>query len=91
MNVLMVVLVILSLLVAVVGFACRDARPSWRAVALTTLSAMLLTMALYFVVLFAAHDFNPDAILIDACLDDGGRWEYEERSCDTAPSTSVTP
>ncbi len=38
--------------------------------------------AFYIGALYMAHDFNPDFMKIDSCLDSGGRWNYETRSCD---------
>ena len=44
--------------------------------------AILLIAALYFGSLFIAHDGNRDFLAIDACLDAGGRWDYERRACE---------
>ena len=45
-------------------------------------AAILLMMALYFGSLFIAHGGNRDFLAIDACLDAGGRWDYERRVCE---------
>lgn len=39
----------------------------------------LMPFALYYGCLFFAHDCNPDFLKIDACLDAGGKWDYEKR------------
>jgi len=46
---------------------------------------VLLITALYIGLLFIAHDGNPDFFAIDACLDRGGRWDYEKRVCESGP------
>lgn len=48
------------------------------------ISVLLLigVVALYQLILFSAHNGNPDYNLIDRCLDNGGRWIYEQRSCE---------
>jgi hypothetical protein len=43
--------------------------------------AVVLSLA-YLMVLFIANDFNRDFLGIDRCLDRGGRWNYERRSCE---------
>lgn len=45
--------------------------------------ALVLLVALYLGFLFVAHDFSPDFLHIDACLDNGGRWDYDRRVCDS--------
>jgi hypothetical protein len=45
-------------------------------------AVLLLIPLLYFGALFVAHDFNPDFLAIDACLDSGGRWNYNTRVCE---------
>jgi hypothetical protein len=49
-----------------------------------TAGALVLVLALYMALLFIAHDFNPDFLGIDACLDHGGRWNDDRRVCDSA-------
>ncbi len=46
--------------------------------------ALVLVVALYFVLLFVLHDFNPDFLNVDRCLDSGGRWNYQLRLCESA-------
>lgn len=53
-----------------------------RAIGVMVIGGTLLIIALYFGLLFAAHDFNTDFLDIDSCLDRGGRWDYEQRRCD---------
>jgi hypothetical protein len=45
--------------------------------------ALVLAVALYVGFLLVVHDFNPDFLEIDACLDDGGRWNDERRLCES--------
>jgi type III secretory pathway component EscU len=42
-----------------------------------------LLLIAYYGVLFSAHDFNPDYLKIDACLDAGNVWDYKSRLCNT--------
>jgi hypothetical protein len=37
---------------------------------------------LYYAFLFLAHDGNLDFLRIDSCLDRGGRWNYQSRTCE---------
>lgn len=48
------------------------------------LGVALIALAglLYVLLVFVAHDFNPDAFAIDSCLDVGGRWNYTARRCE---------
>jgi hypothetical protein len=39
-------------------------------------------LSAYSMALFVAHDFNPDFLSIDGCLDAGGQWNYERRACE---------
>ncbi|WP_163830732.1 hypothetical protein [Spartinivicinus ruber] len=32
-------------------------------------------------IIYALHDFDPNALQIDACLDAGGAWDYEGSTC----------
>ena len=36
---------------------------------------------LYYFLLFWVHDFDPLFLKIDACLDAGGRWDYDDGRC----------
>ena len=47
------------------------------------LAAVAVTILLYVAMVFISHGFNPDFLAIDACLDDGQRWNYEDRLCET--------
>lgn len=47
------------------------------AIALVLISPVIL----YYGFLFYAHDFNPDFISIDSCLDAGGSWDYQNQRC----------
>lgn len=51
-----------------------------RAAALLIGTLLLLPM-IYFGGLLVAHDFSPDFLAIDSCLDAGGRWDYAHRRC----------
>lgn len=42
---------------------------------------VLGAIAIYCGALFCAHDFDPDFLKIDTCLDRGGVWDYENRRC----------
>ena len=53
-------------------------KPRWTAVALSGFALMLLPPGLYYGTLFVVHGGNPDFLKIDACLDAGGRWDYEK-------------
>jgi hypothetical protein len=64
----------------------RSWRRSWRyfaTIAAALLAAGAVTVLLYVAMLFISHGFNPDFLAIDACLDDGKRWNYEDRQCET--------
>ena len=61
--------------------ASRQATRRWY-VAAVVLGSILVIGGLYVGVLFMLHDFNPDFLGIDSCLDGGGRWDYEKRTCD---------
>jgi hypothetical protein len=43
---------------------------------------LLAILLVYLLALFVAHDFNPDFLAIDSCLDSGGRWNYTTRTCE---------
>lgn len=45
------------------------------------LSLPLFLIAAYFFFLFWAHDYDPDFISIDGCMDSGGCWDYEAKMC----------
>ena len=47
--------------------------------------AIAFCAVLYFALLFVAHDFDPDFLSIDRCLDSGGRWNSEGRVCEREP------
>lgn len=46
--------------------------------------ACVCFLLLYFLLLLISHDFDPKFLAIDGCLDDGGRWNYETRTCEGA-------
>jgi hypothetical protein len=63
-------------------------RRSWRyfaTIAAALLAAVVATVFLYLALLFISYGFNPDFFAIDACLDDGQRWNYEDRRCEIDP------
>ena len=37
---------------------------------------------LYLGLLWYAHDFEPDFLAIDSCLDHGGKWNYKNDVCE---------
>ncbi len=37
---------------------------------------------IYFGFLFVAHSGNPYFLKIDSCLDNGGKWNYQENICE---------
>lgn len=41
----------------------------------------------YEMFLLAMHSFNPDYSIIDRCFDQGGKWNYKERICDSTSPT----
>lgn len=43
--------------------------------------ALLNPISLYYGFLFYSHDFNPNFLKIDKCLDSGGSWDYENNEC----------
>ena len=47
--------------------------------AVTLVAAVLLSYPAF---LFVVHDFNPDFMKIDSCLDRGGSWNYQTRQCE---------
>jgi hypothetical protein len=46
------------------------------------LAVGLVVAVLYFAVLFIAHDFDPDFLAIDSCLDAGRTWNQKTRQCE---------
>ena len=48
--------------------------------------AIIATLALIYIpiciALWIAHDFHPDFMKIDSCLDSGGHWNYESQECE---------
>jgi hypothetical protein len=43
---------------------------------------VVVAVLTYFVILFIAHGGSRDFLRIDSCLDAGGRWNYESRTCE---------
>jgi len=35
----------------------------------------------YYAILFKMHDYNPDFISVDSCMDNGGCWDYTDKIC----------
>jgi hypothetical protein len=74
---MLITLVLMLLIVgtaAILSVAVRaKTRKLLKWVAITT---GIITLALLFYVYFS------DFMLIDACLDSGGRWNYETRTCE---------
>ena len=46
------------------------------------IAVILLITITYYSFLFVIHDFSGDFLKIDSCLDDGGRWNYDDRNCE---------
>lgn len=42
---------------------------------------IVVALLLYLGALFVLHDYNPDFLAIDRCLDRGGVWDYAGRAC----------
>jgi hypothetical protein len=42
----------------------------------------VLLVSIWLSVLFVMTRGNPDFLKIDHCLDDGGRWNYQTRTCE---------
>jgi hypothetical protein len=45
-------------------------------------SPLAAIILLYLGALFISCGGNPDFLSIDSCLDSGGRWNYETRTCE---------
>jgi hypothetical protein len=43
-----------------------------------------LPLIVSMLVLWKMHEFNPDFLKIDACMDAGGRWNDETKCCEGA-------
>lgn len=44
-----------------------------------------LTIAVFMAVLYVfMHDFATEQLAIDRCLDNGGRWDDREKTCQTS-------
>ena len=43
---------------------------------------LLICNFLYMCFLFVGHEFNPDFFKIDSCLDNGGKWNYDNKICE---------
>ena len=51
---------------------------------LATLIAILI--GIHLATLWVLHDYNPDFLKIDSCIDAGGTWNYETRECENPRS-----
>lgn len=56
-------------------------RPSLIASIILGIAALAFVVVAALAILWRAHGFNPDFLEIDACLDRGGRWDYQARIC----------
>ena len=54
----------------------------WIGIAVMVVITFVITIVIYFAFLFIAHGGNRDFLSIDSCLDTGGRWNYEARTCE---------
>jgi len=52
----------------------------WLAVIVGVFALVVTVLCLGF--LFVLNDYDPDFLSIDNCLDGGGRWNYESRTCE---------
>jgi len=41
----------------------------------------IASLIVYFGLLFMVHDFDPNFLNIDSCLDSGGCWDYVDGIC----------
>ena len=46
-----------------------------------TLSLFVFTVLLYQIFLFISYRYNPEFLKIDSCLDNGGKWDYNNNYC----------
>ena len=51
-------------------------------IAVMVVITLFITIVIYFAFLFVAHGGNRDSLSIDSCLDAGGRWNYQTRTCE---------
>jgi hypothetical protein len=49
---------------------------------LAALATTVTLVVLYITLLWVAHDFSPHFLQIDACLDNGERWNYDKNICE---------
>ncbi|MEK7516926.1 MAG: hypothetical protein AAB583_00065, partial [Patescibacteria group bacterium] len=43
--------------------------------------SLFTIILLYYAALFVVHDFSPNFLQIDRCLDKGGAWDYKNSVC----------
>jgi len=56
-------------------------RPFLIAMIILGIAALAFVVVAALAILWRVHEFNPDFLDIDACLDRGGSWNYEARTC----------
>jgi hypothetical protein len=56
-----------------------------KAIFILAITAALLAGG-YFFSLWAIHGFDPDFLLINKCIESGGRWNDERRECERLPA-----
>jgi hypothetical protein len=56
--------------------------PNWIRIASMVILAFVISVVISFAFLFVAHGGSRDFLSIDSCLDTGGRWNYETRTCE---------
>jgi hypothetical protein len=61
-----------------------------KAIVLLLGTAIFITLA-YFFSLFAIHGFSPDFLEINKCIESGGRWNYDLRTCEKLPGIYTPP
>ena len=56
-------------------------RPFLIALIILSIAALAFVVVAVLAILWRVHEFDPDFLRIDACLDRGGSWDYEARTC----------
>lgn len=61
-----------------------------KALILVAVTAAALVAGYYFS-LWATHDFNRDFLAIHKCIESGGRWNADRRTCESVPGIYLAP
>lgn len=62
-----------------------------RRVATVLFILMVTLVAIDIGMLFILHKFNLDFLSIDTCLDAGGVWNYDNRTCSVSSGIIIEP